>query len=285
MPDAAVKTIGRYTLKIVYDEEAVNPREDYDNFGKMVCWHSHYNLGDKHEHDNPDDFLTALVSESIPDKPLVASAKAGQLDGFKLVYNRSTREWELSNYDDYFKAWFSAVTVPAPLEREIGYLAECIRDNLSSKGLMALAESKHLILPLYLFDHSGLAISVYDFRDKWDSGQVGWTYASHVDIIKEFGDTSQENMEKAKHLLISEVKAYDYYLHGECYGFQLFKDGKEQDSCWGFLGSFNDALASIREHLPEEAVPLADGARYGDDDTEYSPAGESAADDDDREAN
>jgi hypothetical protein len=43
----------------------------------------------------------------------------------------------------------------------------------------------------------------------------------------------------------------------------LFKDGEEQDNCWGFLGSFDKAKAAIREYLPEEVVPLIDVAEYG----------------------
>ena len=37
-----------YLLQVMYDDEPLNPRTDYDNFGKMVCWHSRYNLGDEH---------------------------------------------------------------------------------------------------------------------------------------------------------------------------------------------------------------------------------------------
>ena len=38
------------------------------------------------------------------------------------------------------------------------------------------------------------------------------------------------------HLLMrSEVAAYDSYLRGECYGFELYKNGELSDSCWGCL--------------------------------------------------
>ena len=36
------------TIKIYQDEDAENPR-DWDNFGHMICFHSRYTLGDKHE--------------------------------------------------------------------------------------------------------------------------------------------------------------------------------------------------------------------------------------------
>lgn len=38
-----------HTVKILTDYDPINPREDYDNLGTMVCFHRRYNLGDKHE--------------------------------------------------------------------------------------------------------------------------------------------------------------------------------------------------------------------------------------------
>lgn len=29
-----------YLLQVMYDEKLLNPRTNYDNFGRMVCWHS-----------------------------------------------------------------------------------------------------------------------------------------------------------------------------------------------------------------------------------------------------
>ncbi len=52
-----------YRLKIEYDDTAINPRVDYDNFGRMACWHSRYNLGDTHEYSEPGEFLKDIISE------------------------------------------------------------------------------------------------------------------------------------------------------------------------------------------------------------------------------
>ena len=87
---------------------------------------------------------------------------------------------------------------------------------------------------------------------EWDSGQVGWIFATPQDIQKEYGDLSKESYEKAENLLKSEVETYDYYLTGQCYGFRLYENGEETDSCWGFLGSFSDVAKAIAgEALPE----------------------------------
>ena len=39
----------------------LNPREDYDCLGKMVCWHGRYSLGEKHDFEEPRDFLKELL--------------------------------------------------------------------------------------------------------------------------------------------------------------------------------------------------------------------------------
>ena len=40
-------TIGNETATIYYEEQPESPRE-WDNLGTMICFHSRYNLGDKH---------------------------------------------------------------------------------------------------------------------------------------------------------------------------------------------------------------------------------------------
>ena len=38
-----------YRTEIVQDEDPQNPRTEWDNLGKMVCFHKRYQLGDKHK--------------------------------------------------------------------------------------------------------------------------------------------------------------------------------------------------------------------------------------------
>lgn len=44
---------GDYTIEIEQDEYPLNPRE-FDNLGTMVCFHSRYDLGDKHDYRQND---------------------------------------------------------------------------------------------------------------------------------------------------------------------------------------------------------------------------------------
>lgn len=42
-------------LEILWDEDAESPRE-WENLGKMVCWHPRYKLGDRHGFIDPEEF-------------------------------------------------------------------------------------------------------------------------------------------------------------------------------------------------------------------------------------
>jgi hypothetical protein len=276
MHNAAVKTGGRYTLKIVRDDDAQNPRKDRDNLGKMICWHRDFRLGDKHGFDNSDELLAELARHTLSENEIIAYVKNGKADGLKLKYNGRGREWELKSRDDYSGKWFVEGAFPATLPDNYTLLSESILENLRTRDLMNLAERTHLIAPLYFYDHSIQSISMRSFRGRahhaeWDSGVVGFVYAGHADIVKEYGDASPENIEKARELLNAKVETYDCYLRGECYGYLLYEDGAEIDSCFGFLGGFDEAKTAIRGYIPDDAAVLIDEVRHGDDDPEYDP--------------
>jgi hypothetical protein len=111
-------------------------------------------------------------------------------------------------------------------------------------------------LPLWLLDHSGLAMQTGSFisdAQQWDSGQVGWIVATKKDILDKIYPEqrprpSRSSMIKnAERILGNEVADYDNYLQGNVYGYELFEvtkcttagfedeeHEKEVDSCWGF---------------------------------------------------
>lgn len=125
-----------------------------------------------------------------------------------------------------------------------------------------------MILPLYLYDHSGITMNTTGFSCPWDSGQVGWIYATGEDVVKEYGSITPETLEKAKDLLQGEVEYYDHYIRGDCYGLQLFKGEEEIDSCWGFIGDPSDLKEAIESYLPEGCEGIVNNLvfRYDDPD-------------------
>ena len=89
-----------------------------------------------------------------------------------------------------------------------------------------------VILPLYLYDHGGISMSTGSFACRWDSGQVGFIYASHETIRKEYGD-GPDSLERAKKYLRGEVEVYDRYLTGQVFRFTV--EGPDcNDSSWGY---------------------------------------------------
>jgi hypothetical protein len=101
-------------------------------------------------------------------------------------------------------------------------------------------ENVHTILPLYLYDHSGITMNTTGFSCNWDSGQVGWIYISKDKVKKEGIDET-----KVADYLREEVKTYDQYLTGDVYGFKTYEIStcdhghehrEEIDSCWGYYG-------------------------------------------------
>ena len=51
--------------------------------------------------------------------------------------------------------------------------------------IKAIGEDGGVAMPLYLYEHSGITISLTDFKDRWDSGQVGWVYIDKETMDKE----------------------------------------------------------------------------------------------------
>lgn len=255
----------RYRIEIVLDDDPPDPR-DWDNLGTMACWHKRYNLGDKHDFSEPIDFMRELADSASTDE-LIQYICGGMANGLRFdehpdVENPGNRSASLMSYWDFNKEWYEEYSATLPLDPKDDYLRDKILENMSIGDLRRFAERANLIIPIYLLDHSSLSMSTRSFNDPWDSGQVGFIYASHKKIAEEYGGISPENMEKAEKLVRGEVQNYDNYLRGECYGFRLFDRGEEIDSCWGSLGSFDDAKEAIIAYLPEQAAVLVEGMDY-----------------------
>ena len=179
-------------LKIVQDDDPGSPR-DWDNLGRMLCWHNRYTLGDEQPKRDPQEILAELPKGSV-------------------------------------------------------------------------------VLPLYLYDHGGISMKAGEagnpFSDMFDSGQIGFIYATPERICKEYSckRISKAIREKVIACLKGEVETYDMFLQGDVWGFVLetvstcdkgHTHAEHIDSCFGFFGNDKDGIA---EHLPEEAKPLLDEA-------------------------
>jgi hypothetical protein len=122
-----------------------------------------------------------------------------------------------------------------------------VSDRTSWNDLRELLKERGaaVILPVYLYSHSGLRISTRPFSDIWDSGQVGFIYATEEAIHKSMRPDGMPHAVKeregvyaeAEAILRAEVKEYDQYLRGDVWGYVITDDrGVERDSCGGIYG-------------------------------------------------
>lgn len=127
------------------------------------------------------------------------------------------------------------------------------QSDLSMEHLRDRAERKAILLPVFLYDHSGLAMNTIGFHCPWDSGQVGFVYVTLEAVRKEFGvkRVTKALREKAEDILRAEIVTYDAYLGGRVYGYVIEQDGEEVDACWGFVGDYETGcLPEAREAAP-----------------------------------
>lgn len=223
----------KYTLRVEQDDMTESPRE-WDNVSKMICWHRHYNLGDKHNYDDSFEFLLGVA-------------------------------------------------------KEVGIFNDDMWDMTDAEIMTELRKDDSVcIVPLNLYDHSGISISTsngYPYNDPWDAGCVGFAYITKAKAMKELREhevdenghrikvehkhpngnvtysyktkplTDETWRARAREIIDAEVETYDQYLRGDVYGYILEKEVtveekcphcgevintytemEEVDSCWGFYG-------------------------------------------------
>lgn len=126
------------------------------------------------------------------------------------------------------------------------------KHKLSASKIQEIAsDPDYIVLPVYIYDHSGITISTYPFSCPWDSGQLGIIAVSKEKVRKEYSwkVITKSRIKKIETYLRNEVATYDQYLRGDVYGFIIEKDGEQIDSCWGFYG---------HEYCLDEAKSIVD---------------------------
>lgn len=192
---------GALVLKILPDHDPVNPREDYDHVGRMVCFHSRMDLGDEVHYDfkpgEPTYYFNQDYEPRDPDK----------------------EEYQNGHY------------VSGRGKFKDCELAAAFAAEVKNRG--------GVVLLLQIYDHSGVTMYVTSDgtkQDRWDSSNVGFIYVTAEKVKGEWGD-GPDAKEKAESCLKAEVTEYDKYLRGTIYGYQIEDaDGDPIESCWGIYG-------------------------------------------------
>lgn len=98
-----------------------------------------------------------------------------------------------------------------------------------------------VVLPLYIHEHSGITIRTTRFTDPWDSGQIGFIYASAKQIDARLGWDARKLTDAQiwwiKLGLEGEVYDYNAYLQGEVYCWTIRdSNGEFVDGDCGYYG-------------------------------------------------
>lgn len=123
-------------------------------------------------------------------------------------------------------------------------------------------ENAAVVLPMYMYDHSGITINTTGFNCPWDSGQIGFIFVSKDSLRKEFGvkKLSQKHYADARKILVQEVNTYDQFLRGDVYYFSV-EDAEDNqiDSCGGIYG-YEYCLAKAKAEVDYKIKSLNENA-------------------------
>lgn len=219
-----------YMLRIEVEDEPTDPRADCDHVSSMACFHSRYNLGDKHW-DSPSDFWASLIKEHVSDKDIVRAAKSGILN---MPFGKKKSERSDAEILDEVMDWIENGGPEAAAD------------------VVTLVQDDVAILPLWLYDHSGLSMSCgkrsHPYNDPFDSSAIGWITVSKADAVSALGANEENWREKAEECMRSDVDIYDRWLNSDVWIAALYMapgrrepisgddDWDEDDVTGGFYG-------------------------------------------------
>lgn len=268
-------------VKVEYDDGDLNPRTDFDgNASEMICFHSRYSLGDEHSYSSPEGFLVSIIEEHLSDEqkevllkpffekhyPNIRVEEDVEDESFDIIYDYKSIDGTVSDcrYASYKVSDvenFKEEIEDAKHEILLDFINNEIEDAMTISELLEIVESIEniVILPLYLYDHSGITINTTGFSCSWDSGQVGWIYNS-IEAYKKETDNNHTK-EQIKEDFTSQVEMYDKYIRGTILWYIVEKENKcdccghieyeELDSCGGFFDS-ESLIDYVLENIEEK---------------------------------
>lgn len=211
---------GNYVIVVHYDEDAGNPRKEWDNFAKMVCFHRRYDLGDE-QPKYMGEWLSAKLrevglsrdtdayydfeSELDNDSPSAIQRAFEMLENVMVsmplyLYNHSGLRISTGSFSC---PWDSG---------QVGFIYADKKDILKEFGGTNLTKDK-IAKAIKLMESE---VETYDL---YLSGQV---YGYVVKDINGWASYCEEN---------------DIDLDDEGYEFKEFVDDADEiDSCWGHYG-------------------------------------------------
>lgn len=232
-----ITKIEKTIIEITPDEWAESPCNE-SNFGTVIAFHRKYQIGHPHTYKTPLEFAIDLLKNT----------------------KISVKRLESLIPEDYkgeYKYYLSDKYRKRTPEDIIYFMEEYLPDNSEKIVENILAVTKVVCLPLYMYDHSGIALSTTPFSCRWDSGQIGYVYVSKEKIKETYKYVNKKTIDKAVNILKHEIETIDHYVNGNVWKFSIKNDDVIVDSCGGFYGD-DIEVSGMLDYIPAK---LHDKAR------------------------
>lgn len=163
------------------------------------------------------------------------------------------------------REWDQITTFFFPKKSRLGGINENESCKTATEFLAWKEENKEeilIILPVYAYIHSGIALSLGKFSCPWDSGQVGWVYITKEKYKMMQGDNQEHNNEKMLTQFVEgEIEEMNKWFSGDVWAYKVVEVcdhcGHEVglvDSCFGFYdkGDCEQEGKNIMKHFEEK---------------------------------
>jgi hypothetical protein len=223
------------TLKIEQDNDRCNSPDEWDEFGHIVIKHNREFEPDSAVcKDDPYDYILQQVVDTY------------RLERIEYVYDKNS-----GRIHDRYKNQYG-IGLKDNMQSLTSWYSEQREKEFDKTGAV--------IVSIYMYSHSGIRLSTSTFNDRWDSGQLGYIYATKEEIDKVFGG----DKEKAAECLKGTIDTWDQYVSGDVWYVSIEnEDGEIIESCGGYYGrkyaeeEGNSLLASCQKTADKERAEAA----------------------------
>lgn len=262
-------------VRLIADKGALSPREDECiAFGNLLTLGSRFRSPDENPYSDPDELLAELLVERLGLKGIVKGLVGKAYPGLRImhrIYEDGGHAYALealkpvqAGKQESWACWcdWDGGEFEQELsgEADYGYAEELADQVAGCRGTIHLLKQSGLaILPIYRFEHSGVAYSTTPFGDPWDSRLVGLAYADADDAVKTLGKEAKRLTRKGLELLLRNgVEEYSLWVNGDVYIMEVESPSGETESMGGIYVEPWDEESVL--HYSESIVPLQHAA-------------------------
>ena len=181
----------------------------------LICFGEAYHLGESHRYNDHDHFMREMYLD------VVGHDEHGARRYERMVEIVHIRSWRTHN------EW--AV----------------------EESLLRMIRTKYIIYPLLLSGDGSIVMTEETFIPLPEK-QIGWVYAERNVALRQVGRASfSASSHKAiRQMMGHAVSEHSQHLHGQCYGYELYRYGRCIDSDCDICGDLLWAIQQIESRLP-----------------------------------